>query len=84
MFVFKGLMAGWVEKVAYTALPSTENALPPVSAGETVPVRPMIVRVWVSNRNGPAMKREPSVDADRMARSPVTFLLRKTVPEATS
>src|SRR5258705_285924 len=30
------------------------------------------------------MKREPSVDAERIARNPVTFRLRKTVPEATS
>src|SRR5207253_2132036 len=32
LFEFKGLIGGCVENVAYTVLPSTENALPPVKA----------------------------------------------------
>src|SRR5262249_49576804 len=35
-------------------------------------------------RKGPAIKREPSGAAERMARSPVTLRLRKTVPDRTS
>ena len=75
-------------KVAYTALPSTENALPPLkgaaAAVGSVPVRPSIVSVCVSKRKGPAINREPSLDADMMERMPDTFLLLSTVPEATS
>ena len=74
--------------VAYTVLPSTENALPPLNAAAApagkVPVLPRIVSVAVSNRKGPAMNLEPSLDADMIERIPDTFLLLSTVPEATS
>ena len=73
-----------VENVAYTEFPSTEKTLPPVIVGAGLPVRPRMVSVWVSNKNGPAMNREPSGATERMARKPVTLRLRNTVPEATS
>src|SRR5436853_7919566 len=51
---------------------------------EAEPVLPSIVSVCVSNRKGPAIKREPSGETERIARIPVTFRLRKTELEATS
>src|SRR5437667_81501 len=42
------------------------------------------VSVCVSNKNGPAMNREPSCDADTRGLKPDTLRLRNTIPEATS
>src|SRR5437016_952662 len=84
LFGFSGLIAVCVLKVAYTAFPSTEKALPPLMPAFNVPARPKIVSVCVSNKNGPAMNREPSGDADTRGLKPDTLRLRNTIPEATS
>src|ERR1051326_2401876 len=87
LFGFSGLIGGCVENVAYTELPSTEKALPPLKATfvpGSVPARPRMVSVCVSNRNGPAMNLDPSVDADIIERNPVTLRLLRTTPEETS
>src|ERR1051326_863647 len=85
---FSGLIGDCVENVAYTEFPSIENALPPlkvaVSPVGRVPARPRIVSVCVSNRNGPAINLEPSVDADIIERNPLTLRLLRTTPEETS
>src|SRR5205085_12453754 len=64
LFGFSGLIGGCVRNVAYTVLPSTENALPPLNAAAapagSVPARPRIVSVSVSKRKGPAINLDPS------------------------